>query len=141
MAVLKLLSGGPLGQVLPLSGERILLGRHPTCQIVLDNAAISRHHAQILESHGEYFLEDLRSRNGTLLNESPVRGRMTLHDGDEVKLCDFVFQFLMDGASSINATSGPRLSPQRPVPGARERETLERDDGGSLLDSDLIPPE
>lgn len=141
MAVLKLISGGPIGQILPLSGERMLLGRHPTCQIVLDNAAISRHHAQILETHGEYFLEDLRSRNGTLLNELPVRGRMTLHDGDEVKLCDFVFQFLMDGASSILATNDAKLTAQRPVPSTRERETLARDGSEPLVDSAVVPLE
>lgn len=134
MAVLKLVSGGPVGQVLPLAGERILLGRHPTCQIVLDNAAISRHHAQILESHGEYFLEDLRSRNGTQLNAAPVRGRIPLHDGDEVKLCDFVFQFVLDNSSSLPPGSVPKLSATRPSQGARERETLTRDDGEPLVE-------
>lgn len=132
MAVLKLISGGSVGQVLPLAGERVLLGRHPTCQIVLDNAAISRHHAQIVESHGEFFLEDLRSRNGTQLNTQPVRGRIPLQDGDEVKLCDFVFQFVLDNSASLSSGSMARLTAQRATQAGREKETLTRDDGQPL---------
>ncbi len=138
MAVLKLVSGGPVGQMLPVTGERVLLGRHPTCQIVLDNAAISRHHAQILESHGEYFLEDLRSRNGTLLNEAPVRGRIPLHDGDEVKLCDFVFQFLLDSTSSIGPLNSGRLAGPRQAATAHEKETHSRDDAAPLIDPNFV---
>src|SRR5262249_49808127 len=92
---LKIIKGGVPGQLIELSGERTVFGRHPSSQVVLDNSAISRHHAQILETHGTYFLEDLRSRNGTQLNDDSVRGRIELHDSDEIKLCDYVFEFLM----------------------------------------------
>lgn len=95
MPFLQVIKGGTPGQLIELSGERTVFGRHPSSQVVLDNSAISRHHAQILENHGSYFLEDLRSRNGTQLNDVAVRGRIELHDSDEIKLCDYVFQFLM----------------------------------------------
>src|SRR5262245_3995863 len=68
VAFLQVVKGANAGQVLELHGERTVLGRHPGCEVVLDNAAVSRQHAQILESHGSYFLEDLRSRNKTYLN-------------------------------------------------------------------------
>lgn len=139
MAVLKLVSGGSIGQVLPLAGERVLLGRHPTCQIVLDNAAISRHHAQILENHGEYFLEDLRSRNGTQLNAVPVRGRIPLQDGDEVKLCDFVFEFVLENSSAPASSATPKLSHVRPTQAGRAKETLARNDDQSLIDANSEP--
>src|SRR5258705_5148251 len=71
----------------------MVMGRHPSCQIVLDNAAVSRNHAQILESHGTYFLEDLRSRNGTLLNGERIQGRSELKDGDEVRVCEVDMRF------------------------------------------------
>lgn len=141
MAVLKLVSGGPAGQILPLTGERVLLGRHPTCQIVLDNAAISRHHAQILESHGEYFLEDLRSRNGTHLNTAAVRGRIPLHDGDEVKLCDFVFQFMLDNSSSMTSGSAAKMTALRPTSATREKETLAQDGDRPLIDLPALQSE
>ncbi|MFO0919887.1 MAG: SpoIIE family protein phosphatase [Planctomycetaceae bacterium] len=95
MPVLKVIKGGVPGQLIALEGERVIFGRHPNCQVVLDHSSISRHHAQIIENHGSYYLEDLRSRNGTQLNNIGVRGRIELHESDEIQLCDYVFQFLL----------------------------------------------
>ena len=93
MAFLEVIQGGCPGQIVPLTGNRMILGRHPNCEIVLDNAAVSRHHAQILQSHGNFYLEDLRSRNHTFLNQIPLQGRTELQDEDIIKICDFVFAF------------------------------------------------
>ena len=123
MAVLKVLRGGIAGKVIPLTADRMVLGRHPSCQIVLDNAAVSRHHAQILESHGTFYLEDLRSRNGTQLNDVSIQGRIELHDGDQFHLCDYVFQFL-DGESSVEAETASKMPLARPTPQRAARETL-----------------
>jgi len=79
--------------LLELDGERTVLGRHPSSHIVLDNEAVSRHHAQILESHGHFFLEDLKSRNGTLVNGRPVEQPTELHENDSITLCEFEFHF------------------------------------------------
>src|SRR5258708_33491880 len=81
------------GQLVELLGERTVMGRPPSCQIVLDNAAVSRNHAQILESHGTYYLEDLRSRNGTLLNGKKIQGRTQMGDRDEIRVCEVVLRF------------------------------------------------
>jgi len=93
VAFLKVLQGSCPGQILPLTGARMVLGRHPNCEIVVDHVAVSRHHAQVLESHGTYYLEDLRSRNGTYLNGVPVEGRTQLRENDAVKVCDVLFSF------------------------------------------------
>lgn len=73
-----------------------MIGRHPGCEIVLDNAAVSRQHARISESHGSYFLEDLRSRNKTYLNGRAVDGSTELHDGDAIQLCELEFRFFVE---------------------------------------------
>ena len=93
MAFLHVIKGSRPGQVLELRGERMVLGRHPSCEIVLDNAAVSRQHAQILNRRGTFFLEDLRSRNRTYLNGTPIDARTPLNDADEVTICDIVLQF------------------------------------------------
>lgn len=108
MAFLKVIRGAIPGQILELYGERMVMGRHPNCQIVLDNAAVSRHHAQILESHGHFYLEDLRSRNHTYLNGTRVEGRAEIQDGDEIKVCDVGFRFHTQGA--------PEHDPPPPTP-------------------------
>ena len=94
MAVLEVLKGKSPGQVIAVNTDRTVFGRHPHCQVVLDNAAISRYHAQILESHGAYYVEDLRSRNGTHVNDAIVDGRQELKDKDVLRVCDFEFRFL-----------------------------------------------
>ena len=94
-AFLKVIKGSSAGQVLALSGETVILGRHPLSQIVLDNASVSRQHAQIVEEHGVFLVEDLRSRNGTQVNRQPIRGKTELHDGDEIKVCDYAFTFML----------------------------------------------
>ena len=95
------------------------MGRHPDCELVLDNAAISRQHAQILESHGSYFLEDMRSRNGTYLNEELIEGRQELKDGDLIRICDATIRIdLNASASSINIQTlgeSPRLGADGPA--------------------------
>lgn len=105
MAVLKVVKGNCPGQLLELLGDRMVMGRHPSCEIVLDNAAVSRNHAQILEAQGGWFLEDLRSRNGTLLNGERIQGRTELRNGDEIRVCEVVLRFFL-GSPPDSSSSG-----------------------------------
>lgn len=106
MALLQLLRGGVAGTEYVIRGERTVMGRHPNCQIVLQNGAVSRHHAQILESHGSYFIEDLRSRNGTFVNDDRVDGRRELREGDEIRVCDVAMLFLIHPSTAIPVSMG-----------------------------------
>jgi serine phosphatase RsbU (regulator of sigma subunit) len=93
MAVLRALEGLNPGQLFPLEGAAVILGRHPACDIVLESAAVSRQHARILALDGSFYLEDLHSRNGTFLNGRPVVQRQLLDENDEVGICDLLFTF------------------------------------------------
>src|ERR1041385_7119216 len=94
----------------------MVMGRHPSCQIVLDNAAVSRNHAQILESHGTYYLEDLRSRNGTLLNGTRIQGRTEIRDDDEIRVCEVVLRFYLGMPPDSNDTPVPMSTALGSVP-------------------------
>jgi pSer/pThr/pTyr-binding forkhead associated (FHA) protein len=123
VAFLKVEKGSIPGQILELHGERMVLGRHPNCHIVLDNAAVSRQHAQILESHGQYYIEDLRSRNATLINGKPIVGRSELHDCDHISVCDVQFSFFLyaPGDNMLEhrqSTDTESISPDNPNPNA-----------------------
>ncbi len=76
-----------------VEGPRVVLGRHPECDIVLEAAAVSRQHAQILAEGDNYFVEDLHSRNGTFVNGRLIEGRQLLQNGDRLKICDLSFTF------------------------------------------------
>lgn len=105
MAMLQLFKGSGPGEELPLKGDRVILGRHPDCDVVLDAAAVSRQHAQILEENGQYYVEDLHSRNGTYVNGQPIQGRRALEDGDRLKICDLALAFYIGAPSDrLNKT-------------------------------------
>ena len=76
-----------------MDSESAVLGRHPECDIVLEVGAVSRQHARIVKLGDECFIEDLGSRNGTFINDQPVRARERLGDNDQVRICDIEFVF------------------------------------------------
>jgi pSer/pThr/pTyr-binding forkhead associated (FHA) protein len=53
-------------------GQQITIGRHPNNPIVVDNLAVSSHHAAIRLDGQKLVLSDLGSRNGTLVNNDRV---------------------------------------------------------------------
>lgn len=94
MPFLELQTDGRRGQRFSIAGPRAVIGRHPGCDIVLDVAAVSRQHAAVMIEDGGAFIEDLRSRNGTLLNGVPLNAKRRLEDGDEVSVCGQTLLFL-----------------------------------------------
>ena len=64
-------------------GPSMTIGRLPDNTVVIDNPAVSAHHARVFREGNEVLLEDLRSTNGTFVNDRHVY-RHTLRDGDVV---------------------------------------------------------
>ncbi|MCA9038756.1 MAG: SpoIIE family protein phosphatase [Planctomycetaceae bacterium] len=83
-----------------IDSDLVLLGRHPDCQIRLNDISVSRQHARIMKQQGNYYLEDLHSRNKTLLNDQPIQGKVRLRNKDCIKVCGFSFRFMRSEASS-----------------------------------------
>jgi hypothetical protein len=71
--------------------ERLLIGRHPACDIVVADPSVSRRHAQLTFRDGVWVLQDLASTNGSAVNGERV-GRAALHSGDLVELGAQPFQ-------------------------------------------------
>src|SRR5205823_3618450 len=107
MAVLRVTAGPHPGQLLPLEKERVIIGRLPSCDIVLELGSISRQHVQILRVEEEFFVEDLGSRNGSFLNGQKIEGRRKLSENDELKVGEAVFRFY--AAAPQPGASGTRL--------------------------------
>ena len=96
MAVLQAVQGLHPAGALPLEGAVMVLGRHPACDIVLESGAVSRQHARVLKIDADYYIEDLHSRNGTLVNGRQVTQRQLLCDGDRLGICDLEFVFRLN---------------------------------------------
>ncbi len=83
-------SGGPdLGQEYPLWGELITIGRasrEATWEIRLTDRAVSRPHARLEHREDGFYLVDLESANGTLLNGISVKIPAQLKDGDVISV-------------------------------------------------------
>lgn len=67
------------------SQPEIILGRDPGCDIPIMDDTVSTRHAQLTYHHGQWWLEDLASTNGTSLNESLVNMPTVITSGDEVR--------------------------------------------------------
>jgi hypothetical protein len=67
--------------------EELLLGRDPSCDVVLGHDSVSRRHARLLFRDGSWILQDLDSTNGTTVNRVAV-GRCQLQPGDRLGLGD-----------------------------------------------------
>jgi DNA-binding winged helix-turn-helix (wHTH) protein len=63
-----------------------LIGREPASTVFLDAVGISRRHARILVDPTRAVLEDLGSKNGTMVNDAPISSRVLLHDGDRIQI-------------------------------------------------------
>jgi pSer/pThr/pTyr-binding forkhead associated (FHA) protein len=106
----------------PLAGDRVVIGRSPRSDIVLDaDGQVSRTHAVLDRIAGRWILRDAGSRNGTRVNGEPVRGRVRLRAGDEIRI----------GRSTLLLRAVPpaddpvtERQPPPPTLTARERDVL-----------------
>jgi hypothetical protein len=64
-------------------GAGVTIGRLPDNSVLVDNPAVSGHHARVFQEGTDVILEDLRSTNGTFVNGCPIT-RHVLQHGDEV---------------------------------------------------------
>lgn len=121
MAVLTIVEGNHRGQCWDLRRAVNVIGREKGCDILLENGAVSRNHARILEHHGTYYIEDMRSRNSTFLNDKRLEGKVQLNDNDRIGICDMVLHFQLTGSSELPPVAQPlptaNLPKGAPTPG------------------------
>ena len=72
----------PSGQRIGLNQGTVTVGRLPECTISVNDSNISRKHAEMRQSAGEYVVIDLDSTNGTLVNGIRITGQQRLNEGD-----------------------------------------------------------
>ncbi len=69
------------------------IGRRPDNDIVLDDDDVSRYHAVVIDTGGEFVISDLRSTNGVEVAGRRIRGSATLADGDQIRIGSHEFTF------------------------------------------------
>src|SRR5260221_9651379 len=83
------------GDVIPLiAGQRFTLGRANTNRIVLKDELSSRDHAEVFFAEERWRLRDLKSLNGTRINDAVLDGECELSAGDEFQVGKTRFIFV-----------------------------------------------
>lgn len=98
----------------PIATLRTTIGRDPSCDVVIDNAGISRLHGSIEVVGDSFVLRDCDSQNGLTLNGEPCR-EARLVDGDTIGVNKFLLRF-----SNAELAVPANLDPQ-PAPDKAER--------------------
>ncbi len=96
MAILQIIKGPDKSRQFTIRPRETVIGRHGGSDICLESQAVSRQHARILHNDGDFFIEDLDSSNGTLVNGQAIRRRVPLTEQDRVQIGPYLFAFRLN---------------------------------------------
>ena len=138
MSEAKLIVSGPTEtKEILLDPKGITLGRGSDCDVVLDDAAVSRHHARISQdSFGRWIVEDLDSQNGVLIDGQRVRAQ-ALVPSQKISIRPFTMSVSQDSDQEIV----PGTSIQSTISiidKAIEEDIVSREDQASILSPVLM---
>jgi len=85
-------------QVFPLKKETTSLGRKLDNDLVLQDALVSRYHAEIKYEDGRFAIYDLDSTSGTFLNNKKIK-KSILYSGDLILLANIPIMFIDESGS------------------------------------------
>jgi pSer/pThr/pTyr-binding forkhead associated (FHA) protein len=89
----------------------VTIGRLPDNDVVIDNPAVSGRHARVYREGNHYVLEDLKSTNGTFVNDKPI-ARHTLLEGDTVLVGKHTLVFTQKGGEQAEAPKAEQFVPE-----------------------------
>jgi two-component system, cell cycle response regulator len=89
---LVIISGGDMGRRYELGTQEVSIGRGDNCTICVSTDQVSRKHATVQHILGRYYVVDMRSTNGTFVNEQKVE-RAKLMDGDQIRVGKTVLKY------------------------------------------------
>lgn len=121
MATLTVGGGGRDPKTYELKGASCTVGREASCDIHIDNVAVSKKHCEISNREGKFFVKDLGSSNGTYVGTEKVTEKQ-LKDGDEIILGSYSLKY--ENKAEREAGGG-----DMPVPA----------DGGDMMTLQLSP--
>ena len=107
MAHLTILSGTTRGKIVELGAQPCRVGREQGIEVTLPDTKTSRIHIEINFKDGQFFLRDMKSKNGTMVNGTAVTA-LTLQEGDQIQIGETRLAFSLQ-----DVPKHPRGSPGR----------------------------
>ena len=89
--------------------EKLTFGRDPANDVVCDNPRVSRFHAQVTRVGRRYYVTDLRSANGTFVNDKRVEGNVWLNPQDTIRIGPYRLVMGEDQFTRYDETEGLRV--------------------------------
>ena len=89
--------------------EQITIGRDQANDVILDNPRVSRFHAQVTRVGRRYYVTDLRSANGTFVNDKHVEGNVWLNPQDAIRVGPYKLVMGEDSFIRYDETEGLRV--------------------------------
>jgi len=89
--------------------ERLTLGRDQDNDVLLDDPRVSRMHAQVTRVGRRYYITDLRSANGTFVNDTRVEGNVWLSPNDTIRIGPYKLVMGEDQFTRYDETVGLRV--------------------------------
>lgn len=93
-----------------LSGDTIIVGRSSSVDLCIKDSSISRCHARFFREAERWFVEDMGSRNGSLVNGEELLSAQALRSGDRITIGDTVIT--VTEAHELDGISGSALTAQ-----------------------------
>ena len=98
--------GSNKGKGIPVGKSEFCIGRDPKCHLRPASQAVSKRHCLLHIRNGQIFVEDLKSTNGTFVNDDPVQGEREIKDGDLLKVGPLEF---------VVKTDSPQAQAEKPT--------------------------
>ena len=70
-------------------GAKLIIGRSPDADVVIDNTAVSRHHSSLELRDGRHYLADMKSTNGTTVNGKKITSKVPITEKDSIFIGKF----------------------------------------------------
>ncbi|MGA8656577.1 MAG: FHA domain-containing protein [Chthoniobacterales bacterium] len=89
-----------------IQSPSVVIGRAAETDFVVNHPEVSRRHCRILQESGGWFIEDLESQRGTMVNGARIAGRTAIKEGDEILIGPITLGFGTN-PSSESVAPGP----------------------------------
>jgi pSer/pThr/pTyr-binding forkhead associated (FHA) protein len=121
--ILKVLSGTHKGKEIKIKDEKFLIGRSESCHLRPKSESISRKHCAIVQKDGMVLAIDLKSRNGTFVNEKQLSTEKAkiLKSGDKLRCGQLEFEILIE--VGISSAKKPEVSNVKEAAGRMTEQT------------------
>lgn len=77
------------------SVQEVVIGRDPLCEYPVDDKTISARHSRLTYHHTQWWVEDMNSKNGTFLNQIPIKEAVVVTNGDQLRCGQVMFDVLI----------------------------------------------